>query len=126
MKKLFVILAVIAVAALTVTSCKKDEDPAITAMKKACVGTWEGKIGDKTVDVTFTSEGKISTTGNFSATITRWHMNGKNVCFDLDNDSAKSAIIDVKGTNMYLTTNNADLSKKLPSSLVNKNALQQQ
>ena len=30
MKKLFVILAVIAVAALTATSCKKQEDPAIT------------------------------------------------------------------------------------------------
>ena len=124
MKKLFVLLAVIAVAAVTVSSCKKSEDPAITNIKKACVGTWVGEISGTEIEVTFTSAGKISCTpNNFAATITNWYMNGKNVCIDLDNDTAKSLIIDVKGTNMYLTTNNAVLSQNLPSYLVNKNAL---
>ena len=124
MKKLFVLLAVIAVAAVTVSSCKKAEDPAITNIKNACVGTWVGEIDGNEIEVTFTSAGKITCTpNNFAATITNWYMSGKNVCIDLDNDTAKSLIIDVKGTNMYLITNNAVLSKNLPSYLVNKNAL---
>ncbi len=124
MKKLFVILAVIAVAALTATSCKKQEDPAITNIKKACVGTWVGEINDVEIEVTFTSAGKITCTpNNFTATITDWFMKGNNVCIELDNNAAKTVIIDVKGTNMYLTTNDAILSKNLPGQLVNKNAL---
>lgn len=123
MKKIFVILAVIAVAALTASSCKKQEDPAITNIKKACVGTWIGDIGDVETEVTFTAAGKISCTpNNFAATITNWFMNGKNVCIELDNNASKTVIIDVKGTNMYLTTNDAILSKNLPGQLVNKNA----
>ena len=124
MKKLFVILAVIAVAALTAASCKKQEDPAITNIKKACVGSWIGEIGDAEIEVTFTAAGKITCTpNNFAATITNWFMNGKNVCIELDNNTAKTVIIDVKGTNMYLTTNDAILSQNLPGYLVNKNAL---
>lgn len=124
MKKIFVILAVIAVAALTASSCKKQEDPAITNIKKACVGTWIGDIDDDEIEVTFTAAGKITCTpNNFAATITEWFMNGKNVCIELDNNAAKTVIIDVKGTNMYLTTNDAILSKNLPGELVNKNAL---
>lgn len=124
MKKLFVILAVIAVAALTATSCKKQEDPAITNIKKACVGSWIGEINDVEIEVTFTSAGKITCTpNNFAATITDWFMSGKNVCIELDNNASKTVIIDVKGTNMYLTTNDAILSKNLPGYLVNKNAL---
>jgi len=123
MKKIFVILAVIAAATLTATSCKKQEDPAITNIKKACVGTWKGDIDDVEIKVTFTADGKISCTpNNFSATITNWYMSGKNVCVELDNNAAKSMIIDVKGTNMYLTTNNAELSKNLPGTLVNEKA----
>ena len=112
MKKNIVILAVIAAAAMTAISCQKQEDPAITNIKKACVGTWVGEIDGDEIEVTFTSAGKITCTpNNFSATITNWHMNGKNVC------------IDIKGTNMYLTTNNAVLSKNLPGYLINKKAL---
>jgi hypothetical protein len=124
MKKVLVLLTAIAVAAITVASCKKAEDPAIINIKDACVGTWVGSIGETEIEVTFTSAGKISCTpNNFSATITKWYMSGKNVCVELDNSTAKSMIIDVKGTNMYLTTNNAELSKNLPGTLVNKKAL---
>lgn len=124
MKKLFFILAVIAAATVTVVSCKKQEDPAITKIKNDCVGTWQGTIGDKTIDVTFTSAGKISCTpNNFSASITKWYMKGNNVCIDLDNDSSMSVIINVVGVNMTLSTNNAILSQNLPGTLINKKAL---
>lgn len=124
MKKIIVILAVIAAAALTATSCKKQEDPAITAIKNACVGTWIGEIGENQIEVTITAAGSITCSpNNFAAFITDWFMKGKDVCIELDNNAAKTVIIDVKGTNMYLTTNDAILSANLPGTLVNKNAL---
>lgn len=124
MKKLFVILAVIAAAALTAISCNKQEDPAITSIKKACVGTWVGEIGENEIEVTFTAAGNITCSpNNFAAVITDWFMKGNNVCIELDNNAAKTVIIDVKGTNMTLTTNDAILSANLPGTLVNKNAL---
>ena len=60
MKKNIVILAVIAAAAMTAISCQKQEDPAITNIKKACVGTWVGEIDGDEIEVTFTSAGKIT------------------------------------------------------------------
>ena len=114
MKKLFVILAVIAVAALTVTSCKKDEDPAISKVKKECVGTWAGTLSGNTVNVVITSAFKI-TCGNFEASITNWYMKNGSVCVDLNN--GKSMMISTNGNQMTITSNDAAISSSLPSSL---------
>lgn len=118
MKKLFAIVAVIAAAAVCVISCNKQpEDPAITSVKNGCVGDWKGTVGGNEVIVTFTAAGKITTTGNFSATITNWYMKNGSVCVDLDNSSAKSMMIAVNGVNMTITSNSAEINAALPGSL---------
>lgn len=120
MKKLFVIVAIIAAAAVCAISCKKSDptvDPDIAKVKTGCVGDWKGTIGDKDVTVTFTADGKITTTGNFSATITNWYKKNGSVAVDLDNSSAKSMMIQISGVNMTITSNNAEINAAIPSSL---------
>ena len=120
MKKLFVIIAIIAAAAVCAISCNKQDptvDPDIAKVQSGCVGNWKGTIGDKEITVTFSADGKITTTGNFSATITKWYKKNGSVCVDLDNDSAKSMMIAVNGVNMTITSNSADINAAIPSSL---------
>jgi len=117
MKKLFVFIAIIAVAAMAAVSCNKQEDPAITKVKVACIGDWEGEVGEDWVTVTFSPTFKITTDGNFTAQITGWTVKSGTVWAELDNDAAKTVAIEISGVKMKLTTNNAELAKVLPTEL---------
>lgn len=117
MKKIFVIIAVVAVAVMSAVSCKKAEDPAITSVKAGCVGDWTGEIESKTVTVTFSPSFKITTTGNFEAQITNWSVKSGSVWVELDNSPAKVMAIQINGVNMKVTTESADLKAVIPSSM---------
>lgn len=115
MKKLLLLAAFIAVAAVAVVSCKKQEDPAVTSAKSAIVGTWRGSLLGEDIIVTISSDYKISGTNNYSAQITKWYMDNGKVKVELDNSSALGMIVEINGVKMKLTYNSSDI--KIPTSM---------
>lgn len=115
MKKLLLLAAFIAVAAVAVVSCNKQDDPAVVSAKAAIVGTWEGPLLGEVVSVTISPDFKISSTNNYTAQITKWYMDNGKVKVELNNSSALGMIVDITGVKMKLIYNSADI--KLPTSM---------
>ena len=118
MKKILVFLSIIALAAVTFVSCQKKTpaELAIEQVQKACIGTWTGTVphGNQ-VEVTFSPDFKITTTGNFSAQIVSWDYQNGTVYAEL-NDHTNMAIA-VSGVKMYITSNSLTVYASLPSEL---------
>ena len=109
MKKVLVIFAAIALLAMSAISCTKDPSSSeIDRIKKECQGQWKGNMSDllggKEVTVTF-SGNKVSTTGNFSANITKWFEVNGLVYGELDDEMKSSLGIAINGNTMHLTSN---------------------
>ena len=120
MKKILVFLSIIALAAVTFVSCQKKTpaELAIEQVQKACVGTWSGTLPlGQQVNVTFSSDFKITTTGNFAAQIVNWYYADGSVWVELnDPDHTKMSIV-INGVKMYLTSNSLTIYASLPSEL---------
>lgn len=117
MKKVLVLLAVAAVAAVTVFSCKKSDsgEDEINRVKSEILGKWYGV--DQVIEINVSADYTI-TTGNFSIKIVDWtYKEGVGVSAIL-NDPANSVItVRVEGADLYLTTNSATLKAVLPGHL---------
>ena len=120
MKKILVFLSIIALAAVTFVSCQKKTpaELAIEQVQKACVGTWSGQLPlGKQVEVTFSSDFKITTTGNFAAQIVNWYYQDGAVWVELNDSDHTNMNIVITGVKMYITSNSLTIYASLPSEL---------
>ena len=120
MKKILVFLSIIALAAVTFVGCQKKTpaELAIEQVQKACVGTWTGTLPlGQQVSVTFSSDFKITTTGNFSAQIVNWYYQDGAVWVELNDPDHTNMSIYVSGVKMMITSNSLAIYTTLPSEL---------
>lgn len=109
---------------MTAVSCNNSDkgNSEVDRIKKECVGSWKGNMtelfGGKEVTVTFTSDGKITTTGNLSQKITKWdYAEGSGVWVTLDDDMASAMNIYINGSTMKLTGNSTFILANFPGTL---------
>lgn len=125
MKKILMILAVVAVAVFTSVSCKKTDPQGdeVARVKAAAMGDWTGTLsilaGGGEVTVTFT-ETKITTTGDLTVNITRWYAIDKDVYVKLDDEMKTDMKIEVNGAQMNLAGNSTFFLMNFPSTLAKR------
>ena len=119
MKRLIIILAIMAAAVVTVVSCHKQtpEELAIEQVQKGCIGNWTGTLLGTKVDVTITSDFKITTTNNFSAKIVNWYYHSGAVWAELNDPNHSAMAITITGVKMQITSNSLDIIAALPLEL---------
>ncbi len=125
MKRILMLLAVVAVAVFASVSCKKSDPQAdeIARVKAAVVGDWTGNLsllaGGEEVTVTFT-EKKITTTGNLTVNIVRWFVIDNSVYVELDDEMKTKMLIAVNGAKLHLEGDSTFFFMNFPSDLTKR------
>ena len=120
MKRVLIILALIAVAAVTAVCCHKQtpEELAIEKVQRGCIGEWTGTLPlGQQVNVSISPDFKITTTGNFSAQVFSWFYKSGTVWAELNDTNHTAISIAVSEAKMIITSNDAFIYLSLPPEL---------